>query len=163
MAFSMPPWVSTILAGGFPGIGRAESPLVQNPPRRLRSISSANSRPYPNVPEAPRTGFFNLTPAISTESFWLLSIGRAPSMRHRAYVPINFFRREDRAVRAHTFVRAVAARLAGLDREDAANTDSKPAGHRRFEGHQALGARCRRKLGRAGHHCPGTATVYRNV
>src|ERR1035437_110861 len=51
--------------GGLPSIGSGEIPFTQIAPSWLRLMRWENSLPYPNVPLAVHTGFWNCTPAIS--------------------------------------------------------------------------------------------------
>jgi len=64
--FSMPAAVSNKRGGGLPTIGSRESPLLTKPPSFSSVTTSSNSIPYPNVPDAARTGFLKLSPAKLT-------------------------------------------------------------------------------------------------
>src|SRR5258706_5431792 len=64
--FSVPEGVSTIRPGAFPARGSIERDFVMIPPRRFASTRSLHSSPYPNVPEAARTGLLNEQVPIST-------------------------------------------------------------------------------------------------
>src|SRR5512144_1738021 len=74
IAFSMPDGVSQMRGGGLPGIGFRDIPFTITPPSRFRSTNSANSSPYPNVPDAVSTGFLSLIPAKLTERSGFLII-----------------------------------------------------------------------------------------
>src|SRR4030042_6672477 len=67
MELRIPPFVSKILGGGFPCIGFNEIPFGMMAPSWLKSINFSNSCPYPNVPEAAITGFFNSNFPIQTD------------------------------------------------------------------------------------------------
>jgi len=72
IAFNIPAGVSTILCGGLPLRGFKLSDFVTIPPRLLRSVNSEISFPYPTVPEASITGFFNSSDPIFTDRSTLL-------------------------------------------------------------------------------------------
>ena len=69
IAFNIPAVVSQTRGGLFPGRGFSEVPFVTIPPNLFKSIYSANSLPYPNVPDATVIGFFILIPAKLTSVF----------------------------------------------------------------------------------------------
>src|SRR5512143_1899730 len=73
IAFSMPDGVSQMRGGGLPWIGFRDIPFTITPPSRFRSTNSANSSPYPNVPDAVSTGFLSRIPAKSMERSGLLN------------------------------------------------------------------------------------------
>src|SRR5215212_292534 len=64
IAFSIPAGVSAILGGGLPSRGRTVIPFEQIAPIRWMSTSGWYSVPYPNVPEATRTGFASSRPCM---------------------------------------------------------------------------------------------------
>ena len=69
IAFNIPPYTSATLGTEFPGHGTLATPLVVTAPNLERSTNSLNSSPEPNVPDPVVTGFFIVTPAISTDKF----------------------------------------------------------------------------------------------
>src|SRR5258706_7537893 len=113
---SMPEGVSTIRPGAFPERGSIERDFVMIPPRRLASTRSLHSSPYPNVPEAARTGLLNEHVPISTRMSVILT-------------KPHFFRVKHRPLLADQSVLPLIARQ--LDRATLAEAD--PASHGTLE------------------------------
>src|SRR6185295_7187073 len=92
----------------------------------------------------------------------MLSI-RRESMAHSVNVPTNCFGIEDRAVRAHSFVRSVSQRPIGLDCHNATDADSEAAAHRRFKRGKAIHLEAIRQFRDPLHHRPRAAGVDRHA
>lgn len=73
IALSMPHAVSAIRGGRLPLLGLRERPFTTAPPNLFKSTKDLNSMAYPKVPEAVITGFWSLSPPISTvRSGWVM-------------------------------------------------------------------------------------------